>query len=152
VTKPASQRAVDIFDDDGQTAAVPAFGVGANGVPELFETFRAGPPHAPPERVAEKFKTFSGNARVYQSGLIRVQGKSSFCGQLAEEFESPAGFGLTAAQNYEIVRITDHLTACRRHSHIDRVQIEIGEQWASDSLKSPASFKTIAEPLFETIT
>jgi hypothetical protein len=141
IFEPAPQGTIDIFDDDGQTAAVTALGFGANGVPELFHTFRAGPPHAPLEMVTEKVKTFSGNARIYNSGLVRVQGKSSFCGQFAEEFESPVGFGITAAQDYEIVRITDHFIACRRHSHIDRVQIEIGEQRAYDSMNAKDNFE-----------
>ena len=140
VFKPASQGAVDIFDDGGQTAAVTALGFGANAIPELLQTFRARPMNAPLEMVAQKVKAFSENAHIYQSGLVRVQGKSSLCGQLAKEIKRPAGFGLTTAQNYEIVRIADHLIACRRHGHIDRVEVEIGEQWAYDSCPGGSSY------------
>jgi len=132
VLKPASQGAVDIFDDHGQTAAVATLGFGAYGIPELLQTFRAGPPSAPLEMVAEEVKTLSVNAHIHQSGLVRVQGKSAFCGQLAEEIESSVGFGLIAAQNHEIVRVTDHLIACGHHCDIDRVEVEIGEQRAYD--------------------
>ena len=94
VSKPTFQGTVDVFDDRGQTPAIAALGFGSNGILELPHTFRARPPSASLKMVAEKVKTFSGKARIHQSGLVRVQGKLSFCSQPAEEIQSPAGFGL----------------------------------------------------------
>ena len=130
VSKPAFQGTVDVFDDRGQTPAIAALGFGSNGILELSHTFRARPACAPLKMIAEKVKAFSGKARIHQSGFIRVQSKSSFCGQPTEEIQSPAGFGLTAAQNHKIIRIADHLKACGCHGHVDRVEIEIGKQGA----------------------
>ena len=128
VFKPTFQGTVDVFDDRGQTPAIAALGFGSNGILELPHTFRARPPKAPLEMVAQKVKTVSGNARIHQSGLVRVQGKPTFRSQLAEEIEGATGFDLSTAQDHEIVRIADHLKTCSRHCHIDRVEIEVGEQ------------------------
>ena len=102
VSKPALQGAVDVFDDRGQTPAIAALGFGSNAILELPHTFWAGPAFAPLKMIAEKVKAFSGNTRIHQSGFIRVQSKSSFCGQPTEEIQGPAGFGLTAAQDHKV--------------------------------------------------
>jgi hypothetical protein len=130
VLEPSPQGTIDPVDDYCKAVAIAAPGFGTNGVFELLQTFRSGPASAPPEVVTQEVETFSGNGDIHQASLHRVQGKSALCAQMTDQLKSPMGFRLTATQDHEIVRIANHLESRVRHSHIDRMQVQIGKQGA----------------------
>ena len=151
VLEPALQRAVDLHDDHGQALPVAALGFGTDSILELAHTFLTRPSSAPREVVSKKIESFFGMHHIHQPGLFRVQGKPACCDQLTNEVKSPAGFGLTATQDHEIVRISNHLKSSSRHGHIYRVQVEIGEQGTNHGSLRASFLRSPQRQVFQNI-
>jgi hypothetical protein len=130
VLEPSPQGTIDVVDDDSKAVAGATLGFGTDRVLELVQSFLARPSCAPLKVISKEIKAFSRNGDIHQAGLFRMQSKASLCGQILKQPKSPTGFRLTPAQDHEIVRLADHLKSRLRHSHIDRMQVQIGKQGA----------------------
>ena len=133
IAKPTSECGVDVIDDGSQTIAMVALGLGAEGILELLQTLLAGPTCATLEVVAEEVKSQTTNCGVDQTRLFRMKAQVLGRGQRLYMAEGLFGFSMAAAHDDKVIGVAHHLETSRGHGHIDRVQVQIGEQRTDDS-------------------
>ena len=132
ILKPSLKRTIHVRRNYGQTIAVAASRLGTDSVFEFLQTLLTGPTRASFEMVSEKVKSLSRQSRVHQAGLLGVQYKTSFRDQLLYLMQGLIRLRFITTHDDEIIRIPNHPETCRLHCFIDRMKVEVGQQWAND--------------------
>lgn len=119
---------------------VGALGQATDLVLELPQTLRAGPAIAPLEVVAQEVEA-SSLGGIDDPRLVRVEPQSCRGGPLRHLGQCLLGLAMTATQDHKVVRVPHHLVAELRHSMVQRVQVDIGQQRADDAPHAVANLE-----------
>src|SRR2546425_9001750 len=120
VMEPTTQGAIHRADDHHQGQAIRALRVLPDPAFQLVQALTTRPLHGAFKVVSQEVKSPS-LAGVHQPRLGRVEGKSTRRDVLLHLLQRTLGFGLTAAENDEIVRVPYHLESRLGHVLIQTI-------------------------------
>src|SRR5262245_9462872 len=128
IFKPAFQIAVQHGDDHSQAVPVGAFGRTSDG---FFEFHQALPARLFPallEMISEKVEA-AWRRRIHHARLVWVQLQFCLRSPMLQQFQGSSGFPFALAHDHQIIRITCHLKARFFHQMVQRIKINVRQQW-----------------------
>jgi hypothetical protein len=97
IFKPATKRAVHVFNNNRQALALAASRLCPDGISDFPHALLAGLASVPLEVVSQKIESFSRNRNVYQPRLFRMKAKPPFLDPLPQVLQGCLRLSLPAA-------------------------------------------------------
>src|SRR6266581_3126768 len=131
VSNPALCNSVDTRDDYLQALPIVALGQNPDFVLHLLQALLPRPFIATLEVIPKKVKAarFYG---IHNPRLLRVQRQTSFRRPLLHQGQGPLSFCLTATQDDKVVGVPHHLNPLLGQQVVQRIEINVREQWTDD--------------------
>ncbi len=146
VGKPATQDGIEVLNDALQAVATRTPRLLADNVLQSRETFLAYGATTTLEAIAEKLKPVTGLPTIPEMGLLGMERQSIGYYPCLHPHQRSFRFLLATAENDKVVRIADDFVPCLSQSHIQRMQVQVGEQRTDYSPNAKGNFGDLACP------
>src|SRR5882672_1996435 len=139
ILKPASSRAVHVFDDYLKASPVVALRLSPDRVLQLLQALRAWPFQPLLEVVPEEVKPGLLHPGIHDPRLLRMKRQSGFRRPSLHLFKRFFGFSSAPAHNDKVIRVSHHLVSKLGHLVVKLVQVDVTQQRADHrSLRRPS--------------
>ncbi len=130
VAVPAPQGRVGLRNNLAQAPSIGALRQRTQFILQFLKAFLAWPFLAATKVPAQKVESL--RARIDDARLGRMQSQPRFPGPLAQPLQHPFGLFFRATQHDEVVRIAYHRLTPSCHFVVQRVEVEVCQNWTND--------------------
>src|SRR5215469_1669092 len=129
IAKPSPKHRVKITDDPLEAIATAAASQASHLVLERLQALLTDQPAPRLKPVAEEIEPLSRLAAVADPCLVWMQGQTIGRDPRLDLAQGGQGLCFRPAQDHKVISVAHHLPPTLLHQEVERMQIEVGEQW-----------------------